>query len=170
MTYAPHIGSDYSKTRFLILGESAYSGRDTATRKMIHPERMRKYPSWVVHNGVVNFVGRKSDFASRITQALTGQRQPDEQMRQKAWDQCAYTLYVQENVGISPRGQPNRPTTAMYRSAETPFLSMLEKMKPRRVLVVGREMWKNMPKGDKRRGKYIRAYKLASGRLGSVPT
>jgi hypothetical protein len=53
----------------------------------------------------------------------------------------------------------------MYRDAQQPFLELLEELRPRRIIVMGKTTWSKMPECKEFRHKDLQAYKLADGSL-----
>jgi hypothetical protein len=157
MLYQPFVGSGFADSRFLIVSESAYSWIEAGELK--HPRE--SHPSDTIEYTIKHF-GGSNDFGRRMTMALTGRRDPSEDQRRLAWSRYAYTIYVQDTVGDAPR---QRPIREMYERAKEPFLALLEKQQPRRILVVGLDAWKYMPDADAFLVRDLQAYKLKSGTL-----
>ena len=132
-------GKNYESSRLLILGESIYSWEEDG--EIMHPnlDHSTDVIEWINKNW---YAAGRASFLRRVTRALARKNDPSEQERQDAWDTCAFTNYVNESVGI---GAGTRPSVEMFARAEKPFLTLLERLSPSRIIVLGKEMWDNMP-------------------------
>jgi hypothetical protein len=63
--------------------------------------------------------------------------------RKEFWESVAFYNYVQEFVGDKSR---IRPTKEMWQSAKKPFCEILEELKPQLIVVLGKELNKNLPR------------------------
>lgn len=59
------------------------------------------------------------------------------------WHDVAYANYVQH---LLEKGE--RPTDVMWKAAEQPFLKLLETLEPDILIIIGRAVWKNLPRKD----------------------
>jgi hypothetical protein len=60
----------------------------------------------------------------------------------RTWHHVAFYNYIQEFSGGRARIRPKRH---MWEAARSPFLAVLEELKPEAVLVVGKLLWENLP-------------------------
>jgi len=157
MTYAPFIGNAFGEARLLVVSESAFSWLEQG--ELRHPPE--SHPSDTIEHVIEHF-NDASAFARRMTMALTGKREPSADERRKAWNGYAYTIYVQETVGDAAR---QRPVREMYDRAKKPFLELIEKLQPRRILVIGLDAWRHMPDAHVYLVRDLQAYRLNSGGL-----
>jgi len=70
-------------------------------------------------------------------------KSPELQDKKEFWDSVAFYNYVQECVGSGPR---IRPTNEMWRKSEQGFAEVLAELLPQVVIVLGYELWENLPK------------------------
>jgi hypothetical protein len=157
--FEPRIGSKYETTKALILSESVYSWHDKEG-KIVHPS-----PSHPTENlecfGIDNF-GKRGYFTA-MGRAICGTNKPSREQLKRAWDDYAYTVFVQSSVGV---GAKSRPTEKQWQDAGAPFISLIDKIRPLKVIVTGKTTWKMMPGCtvsylcDE-----VQAYKLSDGAL-----
>lgn len=141
--FEPWIGSDYSETRLLILGESSYSWFDDDGLR----DPTKQHSSVLVRECIDNFP-TMGNFFKCIARALANEYDPDKPRLEFVWNRVAFTNYVSGSVGNGPR---IRPTEQMWVNANQRFLSDLTKyfkLIPNRILVLGRDMWSRMPDAD----------------------
>jgi hypothetical protein len=131
--FEPWIGSEYQKTRLLILGESAYGWKEGMKLEPSHPRVQVQH--WMENFG-------EQPFFREIGRALCGKKSPDYEELERAWGRCAYTIFVQTSVGFGPR---NRPTRAQWEHSQLLFPEILRSIDPlpRKVVVTGKTMWNN---------------------------
>jgi hypothetical protein len=158
--FEPYIGKKYHSTRTLILSESAYSwqGQDgkIVDPASSHPTENLRY--W----GIDHF--RKPGYYMAMGRAICGVKEPTPDQLKRTWNEYAYTIFVQGTVGF---GAQKRPTDKQFKASCTPFLQILEKIRPLRVIVTGKTMWNHyMPSCT---GPHLcddlQAYKLSDGIL-----
>lgn len=135
--FAPWIGHEYGKSsrwglKLLILGESHYVGK---------PEHNTPRLTRIVVQGQMDGT-RRNRFFTKIVGTLTGDSPVSLQARQDFWNSVAYYNYVQEPIADGPR---KRPLPEHWSGAHAPFLSVLSRLKPDRVLVFGFALWENLP-------------------------
>jgi hypothetical protein len=155
--FKPYIGSRYSTTKLMILSESAYDwleGRKQVTPPPTHP---RQSLLWAI----ATFSQRRGYFVG-MSRAICGTRIPTHKEMKAAWSEYAYTIFVQGTVG---QGARRRPTAKQFRDAGPPFFSVLEKLRPRKVIVTGTDLWKSMPNTSVQFRDDLQAYGLADGTL-----
>ncbi len=78
------------------------------------------------------------------------------------WGSCAFTNYVQGTVG---KGAGARPTSQMWGQEQDPFLKLLEKLRPHRIIVLSKTAWSKMPERKMFRHEDLQAFGLADGSL-----
>ena len=145
--FQPWIGDKYCKDnrfglRVLVLGES-HNNNDGAETS--------DFTTRVVESFIQNKIeSRRKAFFTKIAKVLLGietniWKSYDE--RTDIWQQIAFYNYIQCYVGGTAR---IRPTGEMWQAAQEPFLSVLDKLKPDVVLVLGVDLWDHLqplPKG-----------------------
>jgi hypothetical protein len=127
--FKPYIGSRYSATKLMILSESAYdwlNGRKLVTPAPTHPTQSLRW-------GIAPD-GRRRGYFIGMSRAICGARIPTHKEMKAAWSEYAYTIFVQSTVG---QGARRRPTAKQFTDDGSPFLSVLEKLRPRKVIVTG---------------------------------
>jgi hypothetical protein len=156
--WMPWQGKKYSITRLLILGESAYSWERDG--KVIHPDA--SHPKIQLQHWMENFGEQK--FFTAMGRALSGKEAPTYGELERAWNDYAYSIFVQGTVGV---GANKRPTHRQFAESKTHFRILLEELRPTRVIVVGKTMWnRHMPGCEgPHRSDDLQAYKLSDGTL-----
>jgi hypothetical protein len=155
--FEPYIGSHFSDTRLMVLSESAYDWKEG--KKLITPPPA--HPTRSLEHAMANIETCATYFVS-MSRALCGARKPTKAEMKAAWGQCAYTIFVQSTVGAGAR---KRPTGRQFKDAGPPFLSVLERLRPGKVIVTGIQLWKSMPNTAVQLGNDLQAYKLGDGTL-----
>jgi len=155
--FEPRLGENWEENRVLILSESAYDwiGSEGEGRT---PQP--SHPSGSVDHSIENF--GETRYFTLMSRALCRSELPTAEQVREAWDRCAYTIFIQETVGL---GAGTRPSSEQWRAAGDPFLLLLEKLQPSKVVVTGKDMWSNMPKCSAHLSGDLQAYKLRDGRL-----
>jgi len=153
--FKPWKGKKFSTTKLLILSESAYNWRDNGKLYTPPPEHPRRSLLWNIRNfGEVQYF-------TQMNRALCGSKSPTIEEMLTAWNEYAYTIYVQGTVGFGAR---SRPTAKQFRDAGPHFLKLIEKTRPLKVIVTGTTLWNRMPPPSvHRRGRM--AYRLSDGTL-----
>ena len=153
--------------RLLVLGESHYEEDD---EKPWTELRLRVLTRYLVRRWGRRPKGR-TQFFPNLYSLLTGrtwsQLSPDNAV---IWDNIFFYNYVQKLV---PGGARHSPDAEMWRDAEVAFLTVLDRLRPDAVLVLGRRLWRNMLDGelvsdDATALGRVYAFELPSGN-GSVP-
>jgi hypothetical protein len=157
--FKPWIGKSYSTTKVLILSESVYSWREDD--KLIDPPPSHTANN-VRHWGIKHF-GKRGYYTS-MGRALCGAKMPATAELRKAWNDYALRPFVQGSVG---EGWTSRPTKKQWQDAAACFPSLIERLRPRKIVVTGKTMWNyHMPDCT---GAYLsddlQAYKLSDGSL-----
>lgn len=140
-SFEPWIGEQYNEglkngTQLLILGESHYGTSGP------------KDASFTQH--VVAEHGKKNRHAfftktAKLVLGLTGDDYLTDDQREAFWDRVAFYNYVQEYAGETPDGTV---TPEMWEDAEKPFLTVLERLDPDAVLILGKELSNHVPEVD----------------------
>ena len=139
-TFRPWIGEKYEAEgieggiQLLILGESHYGTPDpndsTLTRR------------------VVSKYGQEDErmaFFTKTAKLVLGHTSEDylsDSEQRQFWDRVAFYNYVQEYAGETPNGTV---TPEMWEDAEKPFLTVLEKLDPDALLILGKRLSKHVP-------------------------
>ena len=135
----PYVGRHYATTGLLLLGESAYSWEENG--QLQHPSKTHAADlvDWIIGS----FDNTDQRFMRLLSRAITGTYSPSKAQLQHAWDRVAFTNFVSGSVGVGARV---RPSPAMWRVAERTFLDeTLPQLQPRRIVVLGKHLWNNMP-------------------------
>lgn len=138
--FQPWIGDEYSQTRFLILGESAFSWWEDDEEKTPSLRHSIESVEWAIEN--FPHCGR---FFNMLSRALAGEESPDKPKLRNVWNSVAFTNYISDTVGEGPR---NRPSTEMWVKAKQNFISDLSALFdpiPTRAVILGKDMWEEMP-------------------------
>jgi len=152
--FKPWRGKKFRSTRLLIVSESAYDwleGGKRCTPLPIHPRA----------TVLENIKDPHVKYFSQLTRALCGNGFPSVDDRRKAWSECAYTIFVQSAVGLGP----GRPTHEQFQEAGPPFLKLIERIRPWKVIVTGKDLWRNMPNTSAHHRGKLEAYRLRDGTL-----
>ena len=153
--FKPWRGKKFSTTKLLILSESAYNWRDDGQLRTPSPQHPKTSLLWNIKNfGKVRYF-------TQMSRALCGSKSPAVEEMLAAWNEYAYSIYVQGTVGFGPR---SRPTQKQFRDARPHFLKLLEKTRPLKVIVTGRTLWNQMPSPSVQ-CRDRKAYKLSDGTL-----
>lgn len=155
--FKPFIGKKFKTTKVLILSESAYDwpGDDGKVRTPSHT-----HPKDSLLGSIDE--PEKRGYFTIMSRALCGSKSPTEKDKTKAWNGYAYTIYVQGSVGLGP---DSKPTPKQFRDARPQFFALIEKIRPLKVIVTGKNMWNRMPRTYTHRGNDLQAYKLSDGTL-----
>lgn len=160
--FRPWKGSNYESTRLLILSESAYSWRENGKRVDPGPS----HPTFQILRSMENFGKQKDQIAKyykAMSRALCNKEDPTYDELFRAWSDWAYSIFVQSTVGLGPE---NRPTNEQFIDAKPYFRSLLERIRPNKIVVTGKTMWNQMPDCDGLRlCDDLQAYKLSDGAL-----
>jgi hypothetical protein len=78
------------------------------------------------------------------SRALANEESPTRDRLRSVWNRVAFTNYISDTVGD---GAGTRPTPAMWEAAKQEFLPQLSKLhpNPKRLIVLGKDMWNAMP-------------------------
>lgn len=143
-SFRPWKGKHYDETGLLLLGESAYSWEDE-NGQWQHPTL--DHPTEMVKEVLADFTNADDmRFMKTLSRGLAGEEEPSKERLHYVWNRVAFTNYVGGTVGEGPR---ERPTSAMWKAAEAAFLpNILNNLRPRRIIVLGKTMWSKMPDTD----------------------
>jgi hypothetical protein len=138
--FEPWQKPEYEKTRLLILGESAYSWWEAD--ELQHPSLQHSSESvrWAIDN--FPNCGR---FFAMVSRALANDELPTRERLQFVWSRVAFTNYVSTTVGEGPR---TCPTREMWKAAHAEFRPHVSELKPKRIIVLGKRLWSEMPPTD----------------------
>jgi hypothetical protein len=136
--FEPWKGNKYSVTKVLILSESVYSTRDE-DQNLIDPTPSNTTDN--VHYWGIDHFGKRGYYTS-MGKALCGAKNPTASELRKAWNEYALTPYVQSSVG---EGSKRRPSNTQWQDAAACFKPLIEKLRPRKIIVTGKTMWGKMP-------------------------
>jgi hypothetical protein len=153
----PWIGSQFKKTRVLILSESIYSWYWGA--RLCHPpiDHHRRQVEIAI-----NGTGKKRGYFHAMSKVLTALVNSSPEQRQKVWSGYALAPYIPMSIGIGARA---RPTRAHWHEGSRHFRGLLEKLRPAKIVVTGLTTWNQMPHTQVQRGKFVQAYRLGDGSL-----
>ena len=156
-SFQPWKGDHYDETRLLLLGESAYSwGKRKDQRPTLN------LPTIMVKEVLDDF-GNADDmrFMKMLSRGLAGEKEPSKERLCHVWNRVALTNYVGGTVGEAPR---ERPTSAMWKVAKDAFRpDILNKLRPRGIIVIGKTMWDQMPHTDVYMTEDVQGYLLEDG-------
>ena len=129
------IGNDYETNRLLLLGESAYSWLQG--EEEVHPTPQHAQM-------LVNLAlrGERGRFMNMLTRGIAGCINPTDDQTAIAWSRVAFGNYVDGTVGSGARV---RPSEDQWHAAAKAFPALLEELRPRNVIVLGKTMWSRMP-------------------------
>jgi len=154
--FTPWIGKNYEANKVLIMSESAYNWLDEG--QIATPQRSHAQDS--IAWNITNF--GKNRYFTALNRALCKTSAPTDEQMNLVWDDYAYTIFVQESVGL---GAGIRPTGDHWQDAGPHFMSLLAQIRPLKVIVTGKDMWGMMPECSARLLDDLQAYKLSDGEL-----
>lgn len=135
--FKPWIGDDYKAAtkfgkRVMILGESHYQWEKDIT----------PYPD-LTRTAINDQITAKYTYAfwTRVAGAFLGHK-PDLAEKGEFWRSVAFYNYVQESAGFGPRV---RPTPEMWTRSEPGFTEVLHEHAPQVLIVLGYQLWNNIP-------------------------
>ena len=115
--FKPIIGRKYDTTRVLILSESAYSWIEDG--RVVEPPPLHPKESLICW-GIDHFGAR--GYFTAMGKALCGTKTPSRNELEQAWDEYAYTIFIQGSVGL---GWKSRPTEKQWQEAKLTFISLI---------------------------------------------
>jgi len=136
LVFEPWIGAKYESgnrfgLRVLVLGESHYGDE---------PESHSGYTTAIVRK-----LGQKErhPFFTKVAKVLLEtDKDIDNETRAEVWEHVAFYNYIQCLAGSSAR---IRPTPEMWDEAKVPFLSILDRLLPDVILVLGKSLSDHAP-------------------------
>jgi uracil-DNA glycosylase len=128
-------GDRYETDRLLLLGESAYSWFEGEEEVHPTPQHARE----LVREALA---GQQGPFMKKLTRGIAGCFDPTPEQVAAAWRRVAFINYVGGTVGFGARV---RPSEDQWHAAATAFPELMERLRPRNVIVLGRTMWSRMP-------------------------
>jgi hypothetical protein len=156
--FVPWQGSNYAKYRTVILSESTYDW-------LVEGERLSPKPDHPTHSieRAINQVDNPQ-YTRRLTQAICNRKNPNKRERETAWNNFAYTIYVQQSVG---KGAGVRPTQPVWDEAHNMFPAQIATLdpKPRKLIITGKDAWNRMPNTVIELTPDVQAYKGYGGLL-----
>ncbi len=132
-------GAKYDDTHLLLLGESAYSWMEDG--KVVHPSATHAID--LVEDALENFPTNR--FINMLSRAITREDYPSKEQLRSAWERVAFTNYVEGGVGMSSR---IRPAPEMWRAAKAAFPALINELRPRNIIVLGKMLWGEVPEAD----------------------
>lgn len=137
--FEPWIGEDYESSRLLLLGESVYRWREN--EGWHEPDSKHSISS--VRDTINDFKGA-SKFFKLISRALAGSHEPSSDQVRAGWSRVAFTNFVGDLVGDGPR---TRPTKDMWERTRSGFPDLIASLpiSPKYIVVLGVELWSEMP-------------------------
>jgi len=155
----PWVGSQYEKPEIfpdktLILGESNYTSEEN-------------FDSNLVISCVVGHIGKNEDpnfsrFATKIRRVIFGRNTTVSS--KLFWENVAFYNFVQYLVGSASK---ERPTEKMWHESVQAFSEVINTLKPKRMLVLGLENWKNLLEhiNHTKEGKYMATFDVDGYRI-----
>ena len=99
-------------------------------------------------------------FVAKVCRAICRTDWPTVQQAQDAWQSVAFTNYIPTSVGEGPG---IRPSDAAWKQAEREWPALLDRLKPRVIIVLGFAIWDYMPATDKAVDDKTQGYRLTDG-------
>jgi hypothetical protein len=152
--FAPWLGSNYSATRLLLLGESCYSWDENGVRRSPSP----RHSIEIVERAIEDFE-HSSGFMKTLSRAITNKEKPSRERLDHCWNQLAFTNFVPRSLD----GPRERPSVELWKQAREEFPQILDRLKPTRVIVLGKQMWANMPETSVTFNDDVQGYSLPMG-------
>ncbi|EFD5358390.1 hypothetical protein [Escherichia coli] len=133
--FMPFIGSKYEDSiygvRVLVLGLSHYGDDDD------------NYPEFTRDVVAENAYKSGNRFFTILSNVLRLSRDNiNDEQRRLVWANVSFYNYIQEIVGDKGRISPTRE---MWHNANAPFLDIVKQLKPDVILVLGTELWDQLP-------------------------
>jgi hypothetical protein len=159
--WEPWIGQHYSERRTLLLAESCYDWDADGVSHKPQPD----HPTFIVRDAIEALnetSNRTSPTMLKLTRAICGCGDPTSQQASDAWRRFAFTNYVPTSVG---HGASCRPSPKAWRHAAKEWPDLLNKLRPRNVIVLGKKMWCHMPEAQKIIDGNVQGYVLEGGNV-----
>ena len=143
--YNPWCGSRYGERRTLLLLESAYTWMEGGVPCRPGPD----HPSEIVDDLIAQ--SSRSPTMLKLNRALCGRADPSPEEARDCWGRVALTEYLPGSMGNGSA----RPTQSDWLEAEREWPLVLDLLRPRTVVVLGRSMWtQDAPHGRNRECRY----------------
>jgi hypothetical protein len=149
-------GNNYVETRLLLLGESAYSWIEGG--EIIHPSE--RHAVELVEEVIERFPSNR--FMNSLSRALASEECPAKECLERVWARVAFTNYVSGTVGIGARIEPS---AEMWQAARATFPDLLNALRPKNIIVLGKRMWDEMPLTDIWLTDDVQAYKISDSEI-----
>jgi hypothetical protein len=135
--YHPWVGKQYEqqKTRWLILGESAYDlleNEQRANEYMIRAHNGDGQDGWCVTQYAI---------CTAVEKLMTGLPQLDGDEKRKFWDSVVFYNFVRDSMADAKV----RPTSKQFIESRPAFSEVISRHRPDAVLVLGLELWRYLP-------------------------
>jgi hypothetical protein len=145
--FDPWIGRNYfagyeNGQRLLVLGESHYLPKDDPDPC---ESEIKRYTDTTIRDFIDKHGPTGNDFAGRLHRLLTNHRNPTRDQIEDAWNRVAYENYIPVLVG---RGAVAEKTPEHWQLAKATFKDRLDKLRPDKVLVLGKVNWGRIHQGD----------------------
>jgi hypothetical protein len=153
--FEPWIGGEYQTTRLLLLGESCYAWQDNdGVTQSPSPRHSIEIVQWAIED-----FEHTRGFMKTLCRAITNAFSPSVDRLAYCWDRVAFTNYVPMSLD-----GPRQPVSSeLWNSATKEFRDILERTKPKRIIVLGKQMWGHMPVTPIVFNDDVQAYQLSSG-------
>lgn len=170
--FRPWIGANYAQDslfdkKILLLGESHYS-----TKFIDEPKEITfQYTRHIMQVFAIDKTARFYTVVRKLLLDAARQQCDNAKLsrveKHSFWHSVAFYNYVQEFVGKKAR---IRPSDAQWLRNENAFFEVLEKLNPDVCVVLGKELWSNLPKKydtiiDSESGGKFRSYKIENKQI-----
>ncbi|WP_347261157.1 hypothetical protein [Rudaea sp.] len=156
IVFEPWKGKHYKKPavfgkRVLVLGESHYDWESEKEKQIdqMPLDQKRSLTQRCIQGQIDGTESFK--FWTNIAATFLGHL-PNSAEKKSFWHSVAFYNYVQSIVGFWAR---KRPTKELWLEAQTPFVNVLNDLKPEVIIVLGFENWDNLPNLDGHAGPRI---------------
>ncbi|MCY4613193.1 MAG: hypothetical protein OXB94_06195 [Nitrospira sp.] len=120
-SFRPWVGEHYDETKLLLLGAWWDENNQRRNPSLDLPKKMVKE--------VLNDFASSNRFMKMLSRGLVGEEEPSKELLRRVWHRVAFTYYVGET--------------------KSDFCSnILNKLRPWRIIVIGRTLWSKMPNAD----------------------
>lgn len=99
---------------------------------------------------------------NKLTRAICNSPSPSSEEASEGWNKVAFTNYIPVTVGDGARKRPSR---AGWKQAEEEWPVLLNRLKPRAVIVLGMVMWNQMPTSQTFESAVVQGYQLDDGQV-----
>jgi hypothetical protein len=137
--WVPWVGSRYSERRTLLLLQSCYDWKDDQSGEIIVPTQ--DHPRVLINHEVKNPLHNARTII-KLTRAVSGCERPSPEQAESGWNKYAYTNYIPVSDGFGPSARPRKDT---WRQAKEEWPALLDQLKPKTIIVLGKQCWNKMP-------------------------